>query len=195
MPGFTPNRNYPYPLPTDPTNVPGDIEALAEAWNDDLTAIGDDTTDRPIFRVFSSTRYDLPVVFFSTFVLPFESIDLNVGGAFTPTAGASQTSITPLLPGFWYLTATVSYARPALTPSPNFDEFGISIQSGATVFAKRNTHSEPVFGENRGLAVGTGVFLDGATPIQAVFTANRTTTIGTYPVYNRSFTGFRMTES
>ena len=43
MPALTPNRSYPYPLPTDPTNVagspdaPGDIELLAEAMDDDIT--------------------------------------------------------------------------------------------------------------------------------------------------------------
>lgn len=194
MPGTTPNRGYPYPVNTDPVDVPRDIERLAEAWDADLTTVSNDIVPRPIFRVFSSTPQNLPVVFASVFSMSFDQTDLNVGGSIAPLAGP-QSSFTPLLPGIWYLTATVSYARPSMLPAPNFDEFGISIQSGATVLAKRNTHSEPVAGENRGLAVGTIVFLDGNTPIQADFTANRTTAISTYTIYNRSFTGFRMTES
>lgn len=38
MPGSTVNRGYPYPLPGDPTNPPGDIEALARAVDDDVAA-------------------------------------------------------------------------------------------------------------------------------------------------------------
>lgn len=38
MPGTTANRGYPYPTPGDPTNVPGDIQKLAEAVNDDVQA-------------------------------------------------------------------------------------------------------------------------------------------------------------
>lgn len=194
MPGTTP-RGYPYPVPTDPTNVPQDLQNLAEAWDADLTAVSNTIGTRPSFRVFSSVPQNLLVAFASSFTLTFPSIDYNIDGAFTPTSGAAQSTITPLLPGFWWLTAACSYARPAALPAPNFDEFGISIQSGGTVYTKRNTHSEPVAGENRTLSVGTGVFLDGSTPIQAVFTANRVTTVPIYTVYNRSFTGFRMTES
>lgn len=38
MPATTPNRSYPYPVPTDPVDVPGDIQRLAEAVNDDVQA-------------------------------------------------------------------------------------------------------------------------------------------------------------
>lgn len=38
MPGATPNRMYPYPLPADPTDIPGDLQSLAEAVNDDVQA-------------------------------------------------------------------------------------------------------------------------------------------------------------
>lgn len=195
MPANTPNRGYPYPVPSDSGNVPQDMENLANAIDADLTTVSNDIVPRPIFRVFSSTSFTFPVFVASSFVLPFDLIDLNSSGAFEPNPSGQNNSITPLLPGFWWLTATCSYARPAALPAPNFDEFGISIQSGSTVFAKRNTHSEPVTGENRSLSVGTGVFLDGNTPIQAVFTANRITSVPFYTVYNRSFTGFRMTES
>ena len=176
-------------------NGPQDLQNLAEAWDADLTTVSNTIGPRDGFRVFSSTPQNLLVAFSSSFTLSFESIDYNNGPAFVPSSGSAQTVITPTLPGFWWLTAACSYARPSLTPAPNFDEFGISIQSGATVYTKRNTHSEPVAGENRTLSVGTAVFLDGVTPIQAVFTANRVSAIQLYTVYNRSFTGFRMTQS
>ena len=195
MPGTTPNRGYPYPVPTDPVDGPGDLQRLAEAWDADLTTVDNTITTRPGFRVFSSTPQNLQVAVVNQFTLQFDQIDYNNGPAFVPSSGSAQTTITPTLPGFYYLTAACSYARPSLTPAPNFDEFGISIQSGATVLTKRNTHSEPVAGENRTLACGTGIFLDGATSVQVVFTANRTTAINIYTVYNRSFTAFRMTES
>jgi hypothetical protein len=38
MPAFTPNRNYPYSLPSDPADVPEAIQDLAEAINDDVQA-------------------------------------------------------------------------------------------------------------------------------------------------------------
>jgi hypothetical protein len=195
MPGFTPNRAYPYPVSTDPTNVPGDTQNLAEAWDADLTTVDATIIDRPTFRVFSSTTQTFPVFFSNTFQLTFDQLDLNNSGALAQPVTLPNNLFRPTLPGMWYLTATFSYARPALTPSPNFDEFGISLTAGATVFAKRNTHSEPVAGENRGLAVGTVVFLDGNTDISVVGTFNPITSIRNYSVYNRSFTGFRMTES
>jgi len=194
MPGATPNRGYPYPLQTDSTNVPGDIQALAEAWDADLTTVSNSIVTRPTFRVSSTTALTIPLVFVSSTTLPFESIDLNESGAFTPTPSGSQTSIRPIV-GFWYLTATCVYPRTAFGTPPNLDEMGISIRSGATILTMRNTHGEPVAGENRSLSCGTAVFLDGNTDIQAVFSANRTTAIPTYTVFNRSFTGFRMTES
>lgn len=38
MPANTPNRGYPYPLPADPVNIPGDLQSLAEDIDDDITA-------------------------------------------------------------------------------------------------------------------------------------------------------------
>lgn len=195
MPGTTPNRSYPYPVPTDPTRIPNDIEDLAEAWDSDLTTVDATIIDRPTFRVFSSNTQTFPVFALNQFNLAFDQLDLNNSGALADSSLVHTTSFRPVLPGMWYLTATYSFARPAQTPSPNFDEFGISINAGATVFSKRNTHSEPVAGENRSLSVGTVVFLDGNTDIQVVATLNRVTSIALYSVYNRSFTGFRMTES
>lgn len=194
MPSFTPNRGYPYPDPTDPVDGPGDIQRLAEAWDADLTLASNQIVNRPTFRLSSVTPFQMPLVFVSSFAMPFESIDLNTSGAFTPSGSGPYSSVRPIV-GFWYLTASFVYPRTAFGSPPNLDEIAISIQSGATVLAKRNTHGEPVLGENRTLSVGTEVFLDGSTDIQAVLSANRTTAIPTYTVYNRSFTGFRMTES
>jgi hypothetical protein len=50
MPGATPNRAYPYPLPADPVNVPADIQALAEAVDNDVQANLESVTN--INRVF-----------------------------------------------------------------------------------------------------------------------------------------------
>jgi hypothetical protein len=38
MTATTPTRHYPYPLPADPFDVPGDMQALAEAVDDDVQA-------------------------------------------------------------------------------------------------------------------------------------------------------------
>lgn len=38
MPANTVNRMYPYSLPTDPADVPGALQSLAEAVDDDITA-------------------------------------------------------------------------------------------------------------------------------------------------------------
>jgi len=55
MPASTPNRLYPYPLPGDPVDVPGDIQRLAEAIDDDFTTLIADIGPRKFCQISSIT--------------------------------------------------------------------------------------------------------------------------------------------
>lgn len=55
MPAFTPNRNYPYALPTDPADVPTALQTLAEAIDLDLRNVEDQILARPFAQVSGTT--------------------------------------------------------------------------------------------------------------------------------------------
>lgn len=198
MPATTPNRGYPYPLATDYVNfradMPRAVRNLAQAWDADLTTASDLIFPRPTFRISSNTIQTTPVQLDPQFRVKFDSVDLNQSDAIDTSALDFDriTEVTPASAGFWYLTAAVVYGRPVGTP-PVVDEISLSIMSGSTVLVRRNVHAMTTENEPRTLAAGTGVFLDGTSPISVEIFVNVVGTLRTYSIYNRSFTGFRMT--
>lgn len=198
MPASTPNRGYPYPLPADYTNfradMPRAIRNLAQAWDGDLTTADNLIYPRPTFRISSNQIQTVPVQLVPQFRVTFDSVDLNQSDAIDTSSLDFDriTEVTPSSAGFWYLTAAVVYGRPVGTP-PVVDEISLSIMSGSTVIVRRNVHAMTTENEPRTLAVGTGIFLDGTTPISVEVFVNVIGTLRTYSVYDRSFTGFRMT--
>lgn len=138
MPAFTVNRGYPYPVPTDPTDVAGDIQALAEAIDTDLQALQAIVGPRPMARVRGVSTVTSEGVTADFVDLPLELIDFNVGGAIAPlTSGRAKI----LLPGMWMAVATYIYTQPA---GPNMASVGVSILDTAnTEIGRSNTHVFP----------------------------------------------------
>jgi hypothetical protein len=66
MPGFTPQRGYPYPLPADPFHPagspddPGDIQLLAEAINDDIQGLDDLLQPRKLVKLRGGVNQVVP---------------------------------------------------------------------------------------------------------------------------------------
>jgi hypothetical protein len=139
MPGFTVNRGYPYSVPTDPTDVAGDIQALAEAIDTDLQALQAIVGPRPMARVRGVTPVTTEGATADFADLPLELIDFNLGGAIAPlTSGKVQV----LLPGMWMVVSTYIYMQPAGT---NVASIGVNIIEAATntEIGRSSTHLFP----------------------------------------------------
>lgn len=113
MPATTPNRAYPYPVAGDPTNPPGDIEALARAVDADVTALAALAHARPQARVSSQTTVTAALV---SPILTWDVVDYNEGGVIEPLVGTAPV-IRVTQPGFYFMFANVAYLSGPATAS------------------------------------------------------------------------------
>lgn len=143
MPAFTPNRNYPYPVPTDTTDIPGDLQRLAEAVDADVQALQAIVGPRPMVRMRGFT----PVIHAgaaSTFgELYMEQIDFNIGGAAGPLTNGR---LDLLLPGAWLIVGTFTYAPPG---GANVVSIGVNLINALSnsEIGRVNTHLFPAVPE------------------------------------------------
>jgi len=99
MPGTTPNRLYPYPLPADTINVPRDIEALARAVDGEMSGAFRRDVDRFEVRKFSPTG--------NSDVTGTTMLDWLITTASIPD-WAKDVSITTTLAGLYQANGTSS---------------------------------------------------------------------------------------
>lgn len=109
MPATTPNRGYPYPLPADPVDIPGDICALADAVNADLGVLEAMAVARPIAQIRSSQPQAVPKSvavggFLPDTPLVFDSVDVDTGGFSRITTQPSYLTL-PVGPAYWMWAA------------------------------------------------------------------------------------------
>ncbi|HEX6518288.1 MAG TPA: hypothetical protein VF049_22195 [Nocardioidaceae bacterium] len=123
----TPNRAYPYPAPSDPNDVPGDLEAFARAVDADLTALAVRAGARPQARVSAQTTVSATG---EVVVLPWESVDYNVRDAIRPLSG-SGGEVVINQPGFYYLFADFDYQ----SISNTHDYVGARLQAFNGIFS------------------------------------------------------------
>jgi hypothetical protein len=142
MPGLTVNRGYPYSVPTDPADVAGAIQDLAEAVDADLQTLQALVGPRPMARVRGVTPVTLAGATADFADLPLELVDFTVGGAVAPLTGSN---VQVLLPGMWLAVATFIYSVPA---GPNVASIGVDIVDASNVEVGRvNTHLFPAVPE------------------------------------------------
>lgn len=136
MPAFTPNRNYPYPVPADPVDVPGDLQRLAEAIDLDVAGLTSSIPLRPALRLRGTdaflTSTDTAVVGDGT-SLPLDIEDFNTGLNYTMqthsfVGGPTTRSVRILDPGIYFVHGTVAYPRP--TSGTNRVKLGIYLKAG-----------------------------------------------------------------
>lgn len=114
MPAFTPNRNYPYSIPADPTDVPGAIQGLAEAVDADIKAIRDAFPLRPAVQV-SSTAPQVTGTLGVNTVLTYDRIDFDTG---VLTDNLWQEGFLNVGAGIWLVIARVAVPRSLPSPLP-----------------------------------------------------------------------------
>lgn len=138
MPAFTPNRGYPYPLPTDPADVPQALQDLAEAVDDDVEARDVVIRSRPFVKVRGSNTTPVPVSGGQVY-LPFEIEDFDTDDM--ADLSVNRTSITIQTAGFYWAHARV---RIYLTGTPPTNPFVImSINVNDTPITVGRYHTVP----------------------------------------------------
>lgn len=204
MPANTVNRGYPYSIPTDNNDVPGALQALAEAVEADLQALAGSVPSlvRPIARMRGTTPVTLNSA--QTFRdMPFDAFDFNLGGALPPTA-ANGTNIvfTPQLAGFWFAIGTVTYQT---TGSSTLNAIGLRMMGGPNggssgPLADQGTHVQPPLSDavrNHHVAAGQLCNPAGIPPTGFRLRAyiNRASGSASYTFLDRQLTIFRMTQT
>jgi len=196
---LTTARGYPYSIPTDPTDVPQAIESLALAVDADVQARDASIHARPVFRLSStsSVPFYATAVFTMNRVLPLEVEDVNVGGAITPIGGISQSRITPMLPGYWWFQAAMTFPRSGAT---SMDFIGITLQTNTQILARNATPMAPPPSDGaNNLSVSGGSYFNGTTDyVQLIGTSHAASPAPGSPsmvVRNRYLLGMRMTEA
>lgn len=181
--GQTPNRFYPYPDPTDPTDFPGDLQALAEAVDDDLNKIELGIETRPYFRVSSDTT----ILFGSgaTLNLPFDVLEANTSGAVGDSITPGQTNFIPLIAGLWEFTTTVSYQARLSITTTSLRLFAPTEVAGTSTNIMPSNETATMSCSGVWQMTGTGI----GNSVFAVLTPNAAGTTATWPVGARSLTG------
>lgn len=114
MPAFTPNRGYPYSIPADPTDVPGAIQALAEAIDTDIASIRAAFPRRPAAQI-SSTAPQVTGGLGVNTVLTFDRIDFDTG---VITSDLWRSGWLNPGPGVWLVIGRVAVPRSLPSPLP-----------------------------------------------------------------------------
>lgn len=214
MPGTTPNRLYPYPLNSEPVDVPGDLERLAVAIDADVCAIRDGLTGRPVARFRGTGTFASPSTSAalsppptdSFFRVPFDTADFNTANVTMQSQEVGNRLLFPEDPGFYLAVATV-YVPPMTVAGATVNYMGLQIRRGnisiPTALAARvagSSHNLPVSSaDDRGvrlMAVSTGVFMNGTTDAFTVeWRADTTPDVASYVINERTITILKMTQS
>ena len=194
MPAFTPNRNYPYSVPTDPTDVGPDIQRLAEAIDTDVSTLMANVPFRPAVRLRGT---DALVA--ATFPplnpgegMPFDTVDFNTGIQFLYTGDADQ-SVRILTPGHYFVIGTVAIPRPTSGVSRNM--LRVSLLKNTVPISENASHLQPSASD--GIRVGYASMnfsMNGTTDTVALqFSSTQPTAVlDQYTVTERTLTLIRM---
>lgn len=216
MPTTTPNRAYPYPLPGDPTDIPGDMQRLAEAIDDDVCQLGLELEGRPVARfrgtgpfISESTaraNVNAPATPFDDRI-PFDTTDFNTANVIMTSPDVGNRLIFPDDPGFYFALVTL-YVPVFTIAGATVTYMGLQIRRGdftnptSLLPAPRLagcSHNVPVdaFDRNvRVMSLGVGCFMNGTTDAFSVeFRADTTPNTSGYEIGERTITILKMTQS
>lgn len=216
MVAFTPNRAYPYSTPADPADVPAGLQALAEAIDDDVCALQENLTGRPVARfrgtgAFASTSTNRPFVNSPATPyddrIPFNVTDFNTANVIMTSPDVGQRLIFPDDPGFYWALVTV-YVPTFTTAGATVNFLGLQIRRGdftnptSLLTAPRLagcSHNVPVDANDRNVRVmslNVGCFMNGTTDAFSVeFRADTTPDTAEYVIGERTITILKMTQS
>ena len=143
MPATTPNRLYPYPIPTDPVDVPGDIQRLAEAIDDDLeNNVVPIIQPRPAAQVRVSQPFSVPANVLQT-PIPYDSVDYDNGGFFKLAANPFTMTLQVGSVYWVYAWARFPMIQNAVD-NPYCRIEILSLSPSGTAVVSQNVHTEEI---------------------------------------------------
>lgn len=152
MPGTTPNRGYPYPLPADPFDPAGDIQRLAEAIDLDVLALDNTIVQRPIAVVSSRVSQTFPADVITE--CEFDFLDIDTAGI--TNLSVQPTRLTPTSAGLWLAWAT--FADPVAQAT--LHDLNLRVNGGDLI--RSGIHLNNSFGESEQALTLVGMsFMDG----------------------------------
>ena len=200
MPATTPNRFYPYPVPADTTDIPGDLQRLAEAIDTDLCDLTANIPVRPALRLRGTEA-----IVANTFdplntgeELPFDIEDFNTGLPYLVSFGTVANegffwTMRPQLAGFYQVTGTVAIPRPTTGTSRNRLE--VQILKNTIPVSRSGNYLQPSASD--GIRTGsarTGIHMNGTTDSLALKFSSSVAAGGLdqYTITERTLTLVRM---
>jgi len=169
MPAFTVNRNYPYSVPSDPADVPGALQAFAEAVDDDLETRDAVINTRPYVKLRGATTTTVPVA--TNTLLPFDVEDFDTDSMADLTV--SRTTITVQTAGFYWVHARLRVYKNGASVFQPYVILAI-LQNGGSVAVTR-LHTMPVVPDYTDISVSDGVSLAAGDTLTLQLNHNLTT--------------------
>ena len=194
--GVTPNRNYPWPNPADPTKVPKVLEDLALAIDTDVQSQYDRIVTRSVakaWRVSSPTFITNWVPGTGWFILLDDGFQINTNSA----VEVSDTRLIPREPGFWLFTASLSWPVVSLT-TPYPQGRHVEVWANGTTMLGRDSFNDDIpvpDVSTETVAVG-GRFMNGTTDfiqLAARVFSNNGANLPKVWLNTRAITAIRMT--
>lgn len=212
MPANTVNRGYPYPLPTDPADVPAALQSLAEAVDADVCDLlqvpGRQVAQFRGTGTFASPSPSQPLSPPPTdhfYRVPFTVEEFDTIGVEMQSQEIGNRLIFPTVPGFYFALATVQV--PVLTiGGATVTYMGLQIRKGdatnpLSLATRLNgaSHNVPVDSNDRNVRImsaGAGAFMNGTSDAFTVeWRADTTPNVSEYVINERVLTIIRMTQS
>jgi len=196
--GVTPNRNYPWPNPADPADVPQALEDLALAVDTDVQFQYDRITTRSVakaWRVSSPTYLNTWPSGSGIYLILDDGFQINTNAA----VELSGTRFYPREPGFWLFNASLAWPVVGLT-SPYPQGRHVEIWANNTTLLGRDSFNDdiPVADVSTETVAAGGRFMNGTTDyvqLAARVFSNNGADIPKVWLNTRALTGIRMTPS
>lgn len=205
----TPFRAYPYPAPTDPNDVAGDLQAIAEAIDADVCELTNGIVGRPVARVrgtgtfMSQSASGIGGATINR--VPFDTVDFDPFGLLEfQDMTINNRLIRVTQPGYYFALATVQV--PTFTAAGvvvNYNRFQIregNSSNPLTVGVRKAGQSGniPVNNDDSNVrlySVAAGNHFNGTTDSFSIeFQAITTPNVAEFPINERTLTVLRMTE-
>lgn len=194
MPANTVNRSYPYSIPADPADVPQAMEDFANAVDVDVQSQWDRLTRRPVAKAWSTTPQTFQIITTGapSRTVRFDNFQVNTDNFATLSGGR----VTPSLPGFYFVIASVSFGKPSGAVTPTHIATVI-VANNTSVVSRSGLNGNTLTADNTSEIVAAGGrFMNGTSDFfTTVFELVAPATVPIYTVYTRSLTLIRMTTS
>lgn len=184
MVAFTPNRGYPYSQTTDPADVAGAIEDLAEAIDADMTALIASVLPRRTARVrnLATVKQFFPAT--TQTELTFDFIDVDNAGIVD--LGSEPTHLTPTSPGLWGFWGSIE------VPNSFANGYELMIRKNGAELTRYTPHDSDPAGETVMRTISTVGTANGTTDYFTM-TFNPIAATSEFRISNKHFGCFRLT--